>query len=174
VSKRDSPEVSLPMKSGPKRLHQKIAGMFTWFDLVILLAAGALGVFFFTTAQGDPNARYIVFWVLLACAAVLIGVKHILASMRRPLLTFAWCLLGGILSGALFWFRALSIVKTHPVQQHVDNIGAMGTGLLYAAIILLSPIAGFLIGVPVTLAIYALFQSKRTGPKSSGKQSDLK
>jgi fatty acid desaturase len=64
------------MESGSKRLHQKIAAMFTWFDLLILLAAGALGVFFLTTAQGDPNARYIIFWVLLACAAVLIGVKH--------------------------------------------------------------------------------------------------
>jgi hypothetical protein len=161
------------MESSSKRLHQKIAAMFTWSDGLILLAAAALGVFFLSTGRVTPDGQYIVFWVLLVCAAVLIGVKHILASMRRPLVAFAWCLLGGILAGALFLFLAWTFVTTHPIRSHGEDYGAMATGFLYLGLVFLSPIAGFLIGFPVTLAIYACFQSKGTGPKPSAKQSDL-
>jgi hypothetical protein len=161
------------MESGSKRLHQKIAAMFTWFDALILLAAAALGAFFLSTGKVTPGGQYIVFCALLVCAAVLIGVKHILASMRRPLVAFAWCSLGGILGGALLLFLAWHFVTTHPIRSHGEDYGAMGTGFLYIGLLLLSPIAGFLIGFPVALAIYAWFQSKETGPRRSGKQSDL-
>ena len=147
--------------------------MFTWSDGLILLAAAALGVVFLATGHVDPNGQFIVFWALLVCAAVLIGVKHILASMRRPLVAFAWCLLGGILGGALFLFLAWHYVTTHPVRSHGEDYGAMAAGLLNVGLVLLSPIAGFLTGFPVTLAICAWFQSRGTGPKPSEKKSDL-
>ena len=161
------------MESGSKRLPQKVAAMFTWSDGLILLAVAALGGVFVATGGVKPHGQYIVFWVLLVCAAVLIGVKHILASMRRPLLAFAWCLLGGILGGALCWFLAWSFVNTHPIRSHGEDYGAMAAGFLYIGLLLLSPLAGFLIGFPVALAICAWFQSKGRGPKHSGKQSDL-
>jgi biotin transporter BioY len=110
--------------------------------------------------------------LVFVCAGVLIGVKHILASMRRPLVAFAWCVLGGILGGALSWFLAWSFVPIHPVPSHGEDYGAMAAGMLNAILLLLSPIAGFLTGFPVALAICALFQSKGTGPKPSVKQSD--
>jgi len=161
------------MESGSKRLHQKVAARFTWSDALILLAAAALGVFFVATGQATPNGQFIVFCVLFACAAVLIGVKHILASMRRPLLAFAWCLLGGILGGALFWFLAWHYFITHPVRSHGEDYGAMAAGIFYLILVFLSPIAGFLTGFPVALAIYAWLQSRGPGTKPSGKQSDL-
>jgi hypothetical protein len=161
------------MESGSKRLHQKVVAMFTWSDGLILLAVAALGVFFLSTGQVTPEGRHFVFWVLFVCAAVLIGVKHMLASMRRPVVAFAWCLLGGILGGALLLFLAWTFVTTHPIRSHGEDYGAMAAGFLYIGLLLLSPIAGFLIGFPVALAICAWFQSKGTGPKPSGKQSDV-
>jgi hypothetical protein len=161
------------MESGSKRLHQKAGARFTWSDGLILLAAAALGVVLLATGRVAPNGQFIVFWALLVCAAVLIGVKHILASMRRPLVAFAWCLLGGILGGALSRFLAWSFVTTHPVRSHGEDYGAMAAGLLYVILVLLSPIPGFLTGFPVALAICAWFQSKGTGPKPSEKQSNL-
>ena len=161
------------MESGSKRPHQKVASWFTWSDGLILLGAATLGVVFLSTGRVTPDGQYIVFWALLVCAAVLIGVKHILASMRRPLVAFAWCLLGGILGGALFLFVGWHYVTTHPIRSYGQDGGAMAAGLLYIGLVLLSPIAGFLIGFPAVLAICAWFQSKGTGPKPSGKQSDL-
>ena len=102
------------MESGSKRLHQKAGARFTWSDGLILLAAAALGVVFLAVGRVTPNGQYIVFWALFVCALVLIGVKHILASMRRPLLAFACCLLGGILCGALFLALAWSYLCHSP------------------------------------------------------------
>jgi hypothetical protein len=160
------------MESGSKRFHQKVAAIFTWSDGLILLVAAALGVFFLATGQVTPNGQFIVFWALLVCAAVLIGIKHILASMRRPLVAFAWCVLGGVLGGALFWFLARSFVQAHPVRSHGEDYGAMAAGLLYVGLLLLSPIAGFLTGFPVALAICVCFKSKGIEPKPAGKLSD--
>ena len=114
VGTDNAPEVRLPMESGSKCLHQKVAAMFTWLDALILLAVAALGVVFVATVGVTPRGQFFVFWVLLVCAAVLIGVKHVLASMRCPLVAFASCLLGGILGGAPFWFLASSFVKRSP------------------------------------------------------------
>ncbi len=162
------------MESGSKRLHQKAGARFTWSDGLILLAAAAVGVFFLAIGGVTPNGQYSVFWALLVfvCAAVLVGIKHILTSMRRPLVAFAWCSLGGILGGALSWFLAWSFVTTHPVRSHGEDYGALAAGMLNAILVLLSPFPGFLIGFPVALAICAWFQSKGTGPKPSGKLSD--
>jgi biotin transporter BioY len=161
------------MEPGSERRRRNVAGRFTRSDGLILLAAAALGVVSLATGQVPPNGRYFVFWALFVSAAVLIGVKHILASMRHPLVAFAWCLLGGVLGGALFWFLAWSFVTNHPVRSHGEDYGAMATGLFYIALVLLSPIAGFLTGFPVALAICAWFESNATEAKPSARQSDL-
>jgi hypothetical protein len=160
------------MESGSKRAHQKSAARFTRTDGLILFAAAALGVFFLAIGAVTNNGQYGLCLVLFVCALVLIGVKHVLASMRRPLLAFAACLLGGILGGALFYFLAWSFVTAHPIQSHGEDYGAMAAGILYTGLLLLSPIAGFLIGFPVALVICALIQ-RATEREPSGKLSDL-
>ena len=160
------------MEARAKRLHRKVAARFTWWDGLSLLAAAALGLAFLATGYVTPDGPYVVFWVLLACATALIGVRHILTSMRRPLADFAWCVLGGILGGAVFLFFAWRFVITHFFGSPDKDYGAMSLGFLYVGLLLLSPVAGFLTGFPVPLAIWAWFQSRSTGPKASEKQSE--
>jgi hypothetical protein len=159
------------MESGSERLYQKAGARFRWSDGLILLAAAALAVVLLAVRRVAPNGQYIVFWALFVCALVLIGVKHILASMRRPHLAFACCLLGGILCGALFLALAWSYFITHPVKGQGD--GAWAGGILYLLGVMVAPIAGFVVGFPVTLAICAWIQSMGTEPKPSGTRSGL-
>ena len=98
-------------------------------------------------------------WRCCVCAAVLIGVKHVLASMRHPLLTFGICLLGGILCGGLFLALAWAYFVTHPVKGQGD--GAWAGGVLNLLGVMASPIAGFVVEFPVTIAICRLVPINR-------------
>jgi hypothetical protein len=142
-------------------------------DAIILFVAAALGAVFLATGQVTANGQYIVFLALFVCALVLIGIKHALTSMRRPLVAFAWCMFGGILGGGLSWFLANAFVNAHPIHSHGEDYGAMAAGILYVGILILSPIAGFLVGFPMTLAIYAVIQSMGPKPTPSEKHSGL-
>ena len=162
------------MAPGSERRRRNFAGPFTWSDGIIVLAAAALAVILIATnPPAMPSRPIAIVKTLLFVVAVIIGVKHVLASMRRPLVALGWCLLGGILGGALFFCAAWAFVIAHPVHSHGEDWGAMAAGLFYIGLLILSPAVGFLIGFPVALAICARFQSNATEAKPSGSQSDL-
>jgi hypothetical protein len=169
-----SREVKLPMAPGSERRRRNVAGRFTRSDGIIVLAAAALAVILIATnPPAMPSRPIAIVKTLLFVVAVIIGVKHVLASMRRPLVALAWCLLGGILGGALFFCAAWAFVTAHPVHSHGEDWGAMAQGIFYIGLVILSPVVGFLIGFPVALAICARFQPNAAEAKPSGRQSDL-
>ena len=162
------------MEPGSQRHRRNVAGRFTRSDGIIVLAAVALALIFIATNRLVwPNGPNAVVLTLLGVAAVIIGVKHVVASMPRPLVAFAWSLLGGLLGGALFFCAALAFALAHPIHSHGEDWGAMATGILYIGLMILSPVVGFLIGFPVALAICARLQSNSNEAKPSGRQSDL-
>jgi hypothetical protein len=63
-------------------------------DGFILFAAAALAVIFIALGQATAPSNYVIAFAVFVCALVLIGIKHALASMRRPLLALVCCLLG--------------------------------------------------------------------------------
>ena len=143
------------MESGPKHFLHKVVAWLTWLDLLILVAAAASGVFVVAAQPVTPSGQSIVFLALFGCASVLIGVEHTLDSMRRPLVAFAFCLLGGVLGGALLLLLAMSYLASHPLKSHGEYGAGMAAGIRDLVFIVLSPVAVFLIGFPVTLAICA-------------------
>jgi hypothetical protein len=162
------------MEPGSQQRRRNVAGRFTRSDGIIVLAAAALALIFIATNPLVwPNGPIAVVQTMLGVAAVIIVVKHILASMRRPLVALAWCLLGGILGGALFFCAAWAFVIAHPVHSHGEDWGAMAVGIFYIGLLILSPVIGFLIGFPVALAICGRFQSNDTEAKPSGRPPDL-
>jgi hypothetical protein len=160
------------MGSGSEKLHRRDAAWFTRSDWLILLAAAALGLIFIATGPVAPNGRFFILSACLICAIVIIGVKHVLAPMQRPFVALAWCLLGGVLGGALFFYLARAYVIAHSVQSHGEDYGAMAAGIFHIGLLIVAPVAGFLIGFPAALAICAAFLSKADEPKPSGRHPD--
>jgi hypothetical protein len=152
------------MGSGSKQLRRNDAAGFTRSDWRILLAAAALGIIFCAIEPVAANGRFFVVLVCLVGATVIIGLKHVFASLRQPLVALAWCLLGGVLDGALFFYLARTYVLSHPVQSHGEDYGAMAVGLLHIGLLFLSPVAGFLIGFAAALAICWVVLSKAAEP----------
>jgi len=137
-------------------------------DAPDLLAAAALVCFSSATGQATPNGQFIVLLrVVRLRRRAHRRQAHTGARMRaRRSLAFAWCLLGGILGGALFVPRVHYFIHS-PGAVHGEDYGRWRQHLL-PDFVFLSPIAGFLTGFPVALAIYAWLQSRGPGTKPSG------
>jgi len=150
-------------------------GGFTMADATIFGVAMAIGLYPILINQerfaGNP---YLLFFIMLAIAPAIIGIKHLITSTRRPALTVFWSFVGGILGGGLAFLLTRWYIIEHPVKStRSEDWGALAAGILYLVLLFLSPLVGFLVMFLVVVVACWWLDASGSVPKPGSRHSDL-